>query len=210
MSGDSRWWREAVCYEVYVPSFGRGRPVGAGGGLPMAGGRPAGDLAGIRAHLDHLAWLGIDVIWLTPFYPSPLADFGYDVADYCDVNPLFGSLADFDMNSHDSFSTGNGSNVPDGEKLSFGAGNHQVTRVLLPRVEVIAVGDKTSTHTTSSDSGDDTATSDQAKTLTVAVNQDDAERLIHAVQTGTLCFALLDDNSNIKPGAGVNNSNLFP
>ena len=96
MSGGSRWWREAVCYEVYVPSFGRGRPVAADGGLPMAGGRAAGDLAGIRAHLDHLAWLGIDVIWLTPFYPSPLADFGYDVADYCDVNPLFGSLEDFD------------------------------------------------------------------------------------------------------------------
>lgn len=110
----------------------------------------------------------------------------------------------------DSFTTGNGSNVPDGEKLSFGAGNHQVTRVLLPKVEVIAVGDKTSTHTTSSDSGNDTTTSDQAKTLTVAVNQDDAERLIHAVQTGTLYFALLDDNSDVKPGAGVNNSNLFP
>ena len=62
----------------------------------MAGGRPAGDLPGIRAHLDHLAWLGVDVIWLTPFYPSPLADFGYDVSDYCDVNPLFGTLADFD------------------------------------------------------------------------------------------------------------------
>ena len=96
MSGGARWWREAVCYEVYVPSFGRGRPARAGAGLPMAGDRPAGDLEGIRARLDHLAWLGVDVVWLTPFYPSPLADFGYDVADYCDVNPLFGSLEDFD------------------------------------------------------------------------------------------------------------------
>jgi alpha-glucosidase len=55
-----------------------------------------GDLDGIRGHLDHLAWLGVDAIWLSPFFPSPMADFGYDVADYCDVDPLFGTLADFD------------------------------------------------------------------------------------------------------------------
>ena len=92
----SPWWQEAVCYEIYVPSFRRARPAAAGPGLAAAGGRPAGDLEGIRSRLDHLAWLGVDVIWLTPFYPSPMADFGYDVADYCDVNPLFGTLADFD------------------------------------------------------------------------------------------------------------------
>ena len=51
-----------------------------------------GDLEGIRRKLDHLAWLGVDAIWLSPFYTSPMADFGYDVADYCDVDPLFGSL----------------------------------------------------------------------------------------------------------------------
>ncbi|MGH8918320.1 MAG: alpha-amylase family glycosyl hydrolase, partial [Actinomycetes bacterium] len=55
-----------------------------------------GDLEGIRRHLDHLSWLGVDTIWLSPFYPSPMADFGYDVSDFCGVDPLFGTLADFD------------------------------------------------------------------------------------------------------------------
>ncbi len=55
-----------------------------------------GDLEGVRRHLDHLAWLGVDAVWLSPFYRSPMADFGYDVSDYCDVDPLFGTLADFD------------------------------------------------------------------------------------------------------------------
>ena len=55
-----------------------------------------GDLRGIRARLDQLAWLGVDALWLSPFYRSPMADFGYDVSDYCDVDPLFGSLDDFD------------------------------------------------------------------------------------------------------------------
>jgi len=89
-------WQRAVCYEVYVPSFCRARGAGAGPGLAAAGGRLPGDLEGVRSRLDHLAWLGVDVIWLTPFYPSPMADFGYDVADYCDVNPAFGTLEDFD------------------------------------------------------------------------------------------------------------------
>ena len=57
---------------------------------------PVGTLDGIRAHLDHLEWLGVDAIWLSPFFRSPMADFGYDVADYCDVDPLFGTLDDFD------------------------------------------------------------------------------------------------------------------
>ncbi|HET6793571.1 MAG TPA: alpha-amylase family glycosyl hydrolase [Acidimicrobiales bacterium] len=90
------WWADAVFYEIYVPSFCRGRPPSAGPGLAPAGGRMAGDLAGIRRRLDHLQWLGVDALWLTPFYPSPMADFGYDVADYCDVSPAFGTLDDFD------------------------------------------------------------------------------------------------------------------
>jgi alpha-glucosidase len=59
-------------------------------------GNGVGDLEGVRQHLDHLSWLGVDALWLSPFYPSPMADFGYDVADYCDVDPLFGDLAGFD------------------------------------------------------------------------------------------------------------------
>jgi glycosidase len=61
-----------------------------------ANGDGVGDLEGIRRRLDHLAWLGVDALWLSPCFPSPMADFGYDVADYCDVDPRFGTLADFD------------------------------------------------------------------------------------------------------------------
>jgi alpha-glucosidase len=80
----SPWWRTAVFYEIYVRSYAD------------AGGSGVGDLRGIRAHLDHLADLGVDALWLTPFYPSPMADHGYDVADPRDVDPMFGTLADFD------------------------------------------------------------------------------------------------------------------
>lgn len=73
-----------MVYQIYPRSFAD------------ANGDGVGDLEGIRGRLDHLAWLGVDAIWLSPFYPSPMADFGYDVADYCDVDPLFGSLSDFD------------------------------------------------------------------------------------------------------------------
>ncbi len=65
-----------------------------------------GDLAGIRARLDHLAWLGVDAIWLSPIFPSPMADFGYDVADYCDIDPVFGSLAEFDRLLADAHARG--------------------------------------------------------------------------------------------------------
>ncbi|HEX4679592.1 MAG TPA: glycoside hydrolase family 13 protein [Gaiellaceae bacterium] len=80
----SEWWRNAVFYEIYVRSFAD------------ANGDGVGDLEGIRAHLPHLRNLGVDAIWLTPFYPSPGADHGYDVSDYVDVDPLFGTLDDFD------------------------------------------------------------------------------------------------------------------
>src|ERR687896_687197 len=75
------WWRDAVIYQVYVRSF----LDSTGDGI--------GDLAGVRAGLPYLKKLGVDGIWITPFYPSPQHDHGYDVADYCDVDPLFGDLA---------------------------------------------------------------------------------------------------------------------
>jgi alpha-glucosidase len=78
------WWRHAVIYQVYVRSFADGDGDGVG------------DLPGITARLPHLRDLGVDAVWLTPFYTSPQRDHGYDVADYCDVDPLFGTLADAD------------------------------------------------------------------------------------------------------------------
>ena len=80
----TRWWHTGVVYEIYPRSFGD------------ANGDGVGDLEGIRQHLDDLAWLGVDAIWIAPFYRSPMADFGYDVADHTDVDPLFGDLAAFD------------------------------------------------------------------------------------------------------------------
>jgi len=82
--GAAPWWKEAVFYQIYPRSFSD------------ATGDGIGDLDGIRAHLADLAWLGVDALWLSPFFPSPMADFGYDVADYCDVDPRFGTLATFD------------------------------------------------------------------------------------------------------------------
>ena len=78
------WWRGAVIYQVYPRSFAD------------TSGDGVGDLAGITEHLDHIASLGVDAVWLSPFFTSPMKDFGYDVADYCDVDPTFGTLADFD------------------------------------------------------------------------------------------------------------------
>ncbi|WP_141989900.1 glycoside hydrolase family 13 protein [Rhodoglobus vestalii] len=80
----SQWWRSAVIYQIYPRSFADSNGDGMG------------DLLGIRDRLPELAELGIDAVWLSPFYTSPQRDAGYDVADYCDVDPLFGTLDDFD------------------------------------------------------------------------------------------------------------------
>ena len=92
--GDGPWWRSAVDYQIYPRSF------------CDSNGDGVGDLQGIRRHLDHLEWLGIDAIWLSPFFTSPMADYGYDVADYCDVDPLFGTLDDFDALVRDAHARG--------------------------------------------------------------------------------------------------------
>ncbi|HUR48492.1 MAG TPA: alpha-amylase family glycosyl hydrolase [Acidimicrobiales bacterium] len=78
------WWRDAVVYQIYPRSF------------LDTDGDGIGDLEGIRRNLEYLAWLGVDAIWLSPIFPSPMADFGYDVSNYCDVDLVFGDLASFD------------------------------------------------------------------------------------------------------------------
>ncbi|HWL88962.1 MAG TPA: alpha-amylase family glycosyl hydrolase [Polyangiaceae bacterium] len=78
------WWQRGVVYQIYPRSF------------LDTNGDGVGDLRGIIAQIPYLAWLGVDVVWISPFYPSPMVDFGYDVKDYTDVDPLFGDLATFD------------------------------------------------------------------------------------------------------------------
>jgi alpha-glucosidase len=78
------WWQQGVIYQVYPRSF------------QDRNGDGIGDLAGITARLEYLAVLGVDAVWLSPIYPSPMADFGYDIADYCAIDPVYGSLQDFD------------------------------------------------------------------------------------------------------------------
>ena len=82
--GRRPWWQDAVIYQIYPRSF------------QDSNGDGVGDLNGILQRLDYLAWLGVDAVWISPIYPSPMADFGYDVADYVGVDSIFGTLDDFD------------------------------------------------------------------------------------------------------------------
>src|SRR6266513_1369937 len=84
MPNNFLWWQRGIIYQIYPRSFADSNGDGVG------------DLPGITAHLDYVASLGVDAVWLSPFFTSPMRDFGYDVADYCDVDPVFGMLADFD------------------------------------------------------------------------------------------------------------------
>src|SRR5256885_8182309 len=88
------WWQSAVIYQIYPRSFLDSDEDGVGA------------LEGARRRLDHLSWLGVDAVWLSPFYRSPMRDFGYDVSDYCDVDPLFGALNDFDRFVADAHARG--------------------------------------------------------------------------------------------------------
>jgi len=78
------WWKRGVVYQIYPRSF------------QDSNGDGVGDLRGICERLEYLSWLGVDAIWISPIYPSPMADFGYDVADYCGIDPIFGTMEDFD------------------------------------------------------------------------------------------------------------------
>src|SRR5215211_7471133 len=84
MTQQHEWWQHGIIYQIYPRSF------------QDSNGDGVGDLPGILSRLDYLEWLGVDAVWLSPIYPSPMADFGYDVADYTGVEPLFGTLDDFD------------------------------------------------------------------------------------------------------------------
>lgn len=79
------WWQTGIIYQVYPRSYQDSDNDGIG------------DLKGIISRLDHLKWLGINALWVSPIYPSPMADFGYDISDYCDIHPLFGTMEDFDQ-----------------------------------------------------------------------------------------------------------------
>jgi len=88
------WWKRTIIYQVYPRSF------------QDLNGDGIGDLAGIRRRLDYLAWLGVGAIWISPIFPSPMADFGYDISDYCAIDPVFGSIAEFDVLVHDAHARG--------------------------------------------------------------------------------------------------------
>ncbi len=84
MATKHEWWQRGVIYQIYPRSFQDSNADGVG------------DLRGVQDRLDYVQWLGVDAIWLSPIYPSPMADFGYDISNYTDIDPVFGSLADFD------------------------------------------------------------------------------------------------------------------
>jgi alpha-glucosidase len=84
MATEAVWWQRGVIYQIYPRSF------------KDTNGDGIGDLSGVIDQLDYLAALGIDAVWLSPFYPSPMADFGYDISDFTAVHPMFGTLDDFD------------------------------------------------------------------------------------------------------------------
>src|SRR5689334_21096498 len=84
MSQEPLWWQRGIVYQIYPRSF------------KDSNGDGIGDLPGVIEKLDYVQMHGADAIWQSPFYPSPMADFGYDVANYTDVDPIFGTLADFD------------------------------------------------------------------------------------------------------------------
>jgi alpha-glucosidase len=84
MAANPIWWRDGVVYQIYPRSFADSNGDGIG------------DLEGVIQHLDYLAELGVGAVWYSPFYPSPDIDFGYDISNYTDIDPKFGSLADFD------------------------------------------------------------------------------------------------------------------
>ena len=83
------WWKHGIVYQIYPRSF------------QDSNGDGIGDLNGITSRIDYLQHLGIDAVWISPIYPSPMADFGYDISDYCDVDPMFGTLEDFDALSRE-------------------------------------------------------------------------------------------------------------
>ncbi len=85
MSRHHEWWQRGIIYQIYPRSF----QDSSGDGI--------GDLPGILSRLDYLGWLGVDAVWLSPIYPSPMADFGYDISDYTGIDSIFGTLADFDQ-----------------------------------------------------------------------------------------------------------------
>lgn len=94
VASDAVWWKRGIVYQVYPRSF------------QDSSGDGVGDLQGIRERLPYLAWLGVDAVWISPIFTSPMADFGYDVADYCGIAPLFGTIEDFDAMLAEAHSLG--------------------------------------------------------------------------------------------------------
>lgn len=85
VGGDASWWQKGIVYQVYPRSF------------RDSNGDGIGDLTGILRSLDYLEWLGVDAIWISPIYPSPMADFGYDISDHAAIHPMFGTMEEFDQ-----------------------------------------------------------------------------------------------------------------